>query len=124
MGLVQLGKLPEFLKKRQAMVIEYWLICQEKGWNFQGYEGNGKNNWYRFVLIGDFVNRLKQHLADNEITAIVPIERQELLHNMLGLGAENYPNAEYIASHSLSLPIYPDLLDNGFEKIIEVLRRF
>jgi perosamine synthetase len=123
MGIEQLKKLPEFLRKRREMARQYMGICIRKRWGFQ-HTIEANNNWYRFVLIGDFVDRLKQHLADNGITAIVPIEQHELLHNMLGMNPELFPNAEYISTHSLSLPIWPGLLDDGFEKIIEILRRF
>jgi perosamine synthetase len=124
MGIVQLKKLPEFLRKRRMMANNYMSICLKKGWLWQAAGNINEGNWYRFVIKGDFVDRLKQHLADNEITAIVPIERRELLHNILGLDASNYPNAEYVATHSLSIPIYPDLFDNGCERISEMLWRF
>lgn len=126
MGIEQLKKLPEFLRKRKEMAFEYTTICISKGWNRQvsNFVNFVDRNWYRFVIIDECVDRLKQHLADNGITAIVPIEQRELLHNMLGLDAGNYKNAEWVSAHTLSLPIYPDLIDSGFEKVIEVLRRF
>jgi perosamine synthetase len=125
MGLAQLKKLPVFLRRRHVMAIEYMLICDEKGWMWQAQNGQFyEKNHYRFVIIDDCVSRLKQHLADNGITAIVPIEPHELLHNMLGLDSKQYPNAEYIAGHSLSLPIFPALTDEEFNHIIDTLRRF
>jgi perosamine synthetase len=123
MGLVQLKRLPIFLYKKARMAYEYRDICKSKGWDNNKGMITG-NNFYRFVVINDCVDRLKQRLADNEITAIVPIERRELLHNYLGLDAGDYPNAEWVSTHTLSLPIYPDLLDSEFSKIIEILRRF
>lgn len=125
MGLVQLKKLDQFLLDRKTMAKLYKDICHIKNWNYQGKNINFYDkNHYRFVLIGDFVYRLKQHLADNEITAIVPIERWELLHNYLGMDASGYPNAEHISTNTLSLPIWPDLLENGFEKVMQTLRSF
>jgi perosamine synthetase len=129
MGIVQLKKLPEFLRKRNEIAKEYIYICARKNWGVQideaRLDGNDiKRNWYRFVIVDECVDRLKQHLADNGITAIVPIEHRELLHNMLGLNPANYPNAEYTSTHTLSLPIWPDLLDNGFDHIIKALKGF
>ena len=123
MGIMQLRKLPIFLFKRAQMAYEYHDICKSKGWDYNKGTITG-NNFYRFVLIGNFVDRLKQHLADNRITAIVPIERRELLHNMLGLDAGNYPNAEWVSRNTLSLPIFPDLLENGFDHVIKTLKGF
>lgn len=123
MGIEQMKKLLGFLKNRMGMANVYQNICWDKGWQIQGVDWDGRNN-YRFVIIGDFIERLKRYLADNGITAITPIEQWELLHNYLGLPEENYSNALWVAKHTLSLPIYPDLLDAGFNKILEVLRRF
>lgn len=126
MGFEQLKKLPEFLKKRKEMTLEYSTISVIKGWNHQAFRFGHFSDWnhYRFVIIDECVHKLQQHLADNGITAIVPIRQDELLHNMLGMDKANFPNAEYTASHTLSLPIYPSLYDNGFDKILKALRSF
>lgn len=126
MGFEQLKKMPEFLKKRKEMALEYSTISVIKGWNHQTFRHGHFSDWnhYRFVIIDECVHRLKQHLENNGITAIIPIEQHELLHNMIGLDKANFPNAEYTASHTLSLPIYPSLYDDGFERILEVLRSF
>jgi perosamine synthetase len=128
MGIKQLKKLPGFLRRRECMAMQYikCVLDTQKYWAVQQSNFN-KRNWYRFIVMDectDFVNRLKQHLANNGITAIVPIERHELLHNMLGLDAKKYMNAEWISTHGLSLPIYPSLLDEGFNQILDCLRRF
>lgn len=123
MGLVQLKKLPEFLRKRRKMANAYTDMCIWKAWNFN-HGIKVQNNWYRFVLIGDFVGRLKQHLVDNGITAIVPITQDELLHNMLGMDKTRFPNAEWVSTHSLSLPIYPSLSNKEFNHILDCLRSF
>jgi perosamine synthetase len=123
MGIEQLKKLPEFLRKRKEMAFRYIDMCIRKGWNFH-HGIKVDNNWYRFVIIGNFADRLKQHLADNGITAIVPIKQDELLHNMVGLDKANFPVAEWVSTHSISLPIYPELLENGFEQILQALRSF
>ncbi|MFA5305902.1 MAG: DegT/DnrJ/EryC1/StrS aminotransferase family protein [Candidatus Babeliales bacterium] len=126
MGIEQLKKLPEFLRKRREMATAYQDICKTKGWRYQVSINClfSDLNWYRYIVKDNCVSRLKQHLADNGITAIIPIEQREMLHNMLGLGAENYPNAEWVAGHSLSLPIYPALTDEEFNHILDYLRSF
>jgi len=125
MGIEQLKKLPTFLRRRECMAQEYIKHILDSGKYWAVQEGGyNKRNWHRFVIVGNFVDRLKQHLADNGITTIVPIMQSELLHNMLSMDKANFPNAEYIATHSLSLPIYPELYNDGFEKIIEALKGF
>jgi perosamine synthetase len=125
MGIEQLKKLPTFLRKREYMAMQYIKHILDSGKYWAVQEGGyNKRNWYRFVIVDECVDRLKQHLADNGITAIVPIRQDELLHNMVGLDKANFTNAEYVASHSLSLPIYPDLYDTNFVKILRALRSF
>jgi dTDP-4-amino-4,6-dideoxygalactose transaminase len=124
MGIEQLKKLPGFLKKRQKMAQEYIDVCMKRGWEVQRQKPSDDRNFYRFIVVDNFVDRLKQHLADNGITAIVPIKQEELLHNVLELDKMGYRNAEHISTHSLSLPIFPDLLDNGFDNAIKALRSF
>jgi perosamine synthetase len=125
MGIVQLNKLMHFLWARDCMAKEYKHICREKGWDYQRSNDDfDMSNNYRFVIIGNFADRLKQYLADNGITAIVPIEQRELLYNMLGLDTGIYPNAEWVSRNTLSLPIFPDLLENGFDHVIQILKGF
>jgi perosamine synthetase len=128
MGIEQMKKLPTFLRRREYMAMQYikCILDTQKYWAVQVGNFN-KRNWYRFVIADEpksLIDRLKQHLADNGITAIVPIRQDELLHNMLGLDSKQCQNAEYIAGHSLSLPIFPALTDEEFSHIIETLRRF
>jgi len=128
MGLEQLKKLNIFLKKRKQIAEHYVDICLNKGWDFQSTRNkNYFNNWYRFVLIieTNIVKKLKLHLKKNGIETIIPIEKWELLHNYLELEPKNFIIAEKITQTTLSLPIYPNLLNNNdLEEIIKYLKEF
>jgi len=128
MGVVQLKKLASFLEKRRKIAESYKEICYQKGFDFQKtLEQSFSNNWYRFVLKApsNTVISLKSYLERKGIFTIVPIERWELLHNYLKLQKKSFGVAEKISSETLSLPIYPDLIEGRkLEIILKHLRNF
>jgi perosamine synthetase len=124
MGIEQMKKLPEFLRKREVMAREYLKVCFIKGWGYQDISGGCLSNNYRFVIKTDSATEIIKHLAEHNITAIVPITKGELLHNMIFIDKNYYQNAEWIASHTVSLPMYPNLSDNEVETILSTLRSY
>ena len=122
MGLSQMERLQEFASRRNEIAAAYRDICNQKGWKYQGCGNN-----YRFIIKFDSSTKrdeLMRVMEQNDIRCIIPIERYELLHNYLHLDAKHYPNAEEIASRTLSLPIYPLLTDEELERITNILRTF
>jgi len=122
MGLVQLRRLPKFLKARKEIAGYYQRICFLKGWDYQKpLVEELYQNWFRFVLKIDSktAKKLKIHSAKKGIATIVPIERWELLHNYLQLNSKRFPTAELTSCTTLSLPIYPEVLFSGAIKRIE-----
>lgn len=106
MILSSFDELDKLLKKKQDIAKEYLKSIDSKYAKINGF------NHYRFLLEFnkdyDLVN-FKKYLESKEIRTIIPIENFELLHNYLGLDKNNYPNAEYLSNHILSLPIFPML---------------
>lgn len=128
MGIVQLKKFNMFLKKRKTIADKYINICQQKEWDYQKVKNlNFTQNWFRFVLIleNNIVNDLKNHLANFNISSVTPIEKWQLLSNYLDMNINNFKNSELITETTLSVPIFPDLLDDdNFERLLEILRNF
>lgn len=138
MGLSQMERLQEFATRRNEIAAAYRDVCDQKGWKYQGCQQGGVNvnfkrnyrpfaNQYRYIV--KFDNEAKRDdlmkiLEQNDIRCIIPIERYELLHNYLHLDAKRFPNAEEIASCTLSLPIYPSLTNEELERITNILRTF
>lgn len=122
MGLSQMDRLHEFATRRTEIAAAYRDICDQNGWKYQG-----RGNNYRFIIKLDSEakrDELMKIMEQNDIRCIIPIERYELLHNYLHLDAKLYPNAEEIASRTLSLPIYPSLTNEELERITNILRTF
>ena len=53
----------------------------------------------------------------------VPCHLQKAYHH-LGYKQGEFPNSEYLADHSLSLPMYSELKDNKVEKMIELINKY
>lgn len=128
MGIVQLKRLPGFLRKRRTLAGIYRDICFAKGWDFQRPTGGGCSpNWYRFVLklSKNEVGRLKRYLKREGVDTIIPIQDWELLHRYMNHGGKPFGIATDVARTTLSLPIYPLMAEDGrIERVSKLLRRF
>jgi len=79
------------------------------------------------ILVPDKRNELRQYLADNEIGSEiyypVPFHLQECF-KYLGYNCGDFPHSEYAASHSLALPIYPELTEEMQAYVVEKVLKF
>lgn len=126
-GIEQLKKINLFLERRNVFAEQYKTLCFEKGWDFQHPQSlNILPNNYRFVLKleSSEVSELQVYLNNKNISAIIPIEKFELLHNYLKLQPNAYPNAELISSTTLSIPMYPALTDQEFSHVLKTLKKY
>ena len=114
MGLVQLGRLEDFIQRRRAIAETYHSA-------FSAYNlmlppvGQG-HIYYRYVL----------GLNCNSTTWIQSMSRLGIacdrpiflpLHRQLGL--QGYPLTDEAWQNSLSIPIYPDLTDEEIDRVID-----
>ena len=101
-GNVQLGRLNEFLEKRQAIFDVY----SESGLPLIPYESN-ENSYaakYRAVIFTESASRVISKLREHNVIAIYPITKDEFVDSPF-----SYPNACRYAESHVSLPIYPSL---------------
>ena len=114
-GLVQLRKLPDFLRRREEIfqsynsVLKMMDISKKDKLNLEPIR-------YRAVLRTDYPHKIINKLASKKIKAIIPIEDWELLGNR-----SSFPNAHNFTQTTVSLPIYPSLTDNNVDIIIKQL---
>jgi dTDP-4-amino-4,6-dideoxygalactose transaminase len=84
---------------------------------------------YNQYVISAAGNRddLRQYLTENDIgTEIyypVPFHEQECFR-YLGYKSGDFSNSEYAATHTIALPIYPELTEEMQDYVIETIRRF
>jgi len=73
---------------------------------------------YRAVLKTSQPHNIINRLRDNNVKAIIPIEREELLDNPY-----NYINAMKLSESTVSLPIYPSLCMKDADNICGIVKQ-
>ena len=90
----------------------------------------GKDNthiYYVYAITTEKRNELRNYLKENDIASgvyfPVPFHLQVVYKN-LGYKKGDMPNAEFVAEHSLVLPMFPELTVEEIDKIIDVVNRW
>lgn len=85
----------------------------------------GCSNYHLFVVKSDKREELLSYLNENGVNALihypVPINKQNAF---IGQKDEEFLNAENLANCILSLPMYPDLLDEEVKRVVDVINKF
>ena len=114
-GLVQLRKLPDFLRRREEIFQSYQSVLKM-------LDIVNKDKFklepirYRAVLRTNNPRKIIDRLASSKIKAIIPLEDWELLGDF-----SLFPNAHHFTQTTVSLPIYPTLTDKNVDIIIKHL---
>ena len=123
MGLVQLGRLPEFLEIRYNLSCFYDRLLRKRediktNLHYDGIIGN-RPAFHRYIV------RLKNHVPD---TVIAKMKRRGIacgygvkqpLHRILKLDPKDFPDAEKLANEVISLPLYPSLSMEDVKYIVK-----
>lgn len=80
--------------------------------------------YYVYAITTEKRDEFREYLKQNEITSgvyfPVPFHLQ-MVYKGLGLKKGDMPNAEFVAEHSLVLPMFPELTQEEIDKVIEVV---
>lgn len=83
--------------------------------------------YYVYVIVTEQRDELRKYLEDNDIKSgvyfPVPFHEQKVFEK-LGYKHGDFPNAEYVAAHSLVLPMFPELLQEEIDRVIDVVNRW
>lgn len=126
LGRSQLKKVSSFIERRNLIRNQYDEVFDQKGISRQIPLVECKYNNYRYIIRINEKDRahFSSYLLEKGIKTIVPIESYELLHNYMKLSSKDFPMAENIAKTTLSIPIYPALLDDEVDYIIKTIKDF
>jgi dTDP-4-amino-4,6-dideoxygalactose transaminase len=93
----------------------------------------GRHIYHLFVITATDRDALRTDLAEQGIeTGIhypIPVHRQPVLQHLFpapsgeGQGGSRFPNADDLAAHSLSLPMYPELPLQHLERVVNAIQR-
>lgn len=125
LGLSQLEKLSNFVKRRQLIAQRYLDVLKYTPYYYWTGRENETPNYYRFI-IGDMEHYSKtiRKFQRRGIECISPIEPYQLLHRYLGVSRKKYPVAETISRSVVSIPVYPSLTERQVDKICSTIRSF
>lgn len=83
--------------------------------------------YYVYVLCTDKRDEFRKHMEDCGIaTGVyfpVPLHLQKVFEH-LGYKKGDMPNAEYVAEHSVAIPMFPELTQEEIDAVIETVNQF
>jgi len=119
LGIVQLKKLNDFIKKRILLARKYsQLLKNISGIVLPTYNREeSKPVFYRYIvkLLADNPDRIRDRMREKGVICGYGVLRP--LHQLLGLSPKYYPISEKLSKEVISLPIYPLLGRKDVESI-------
>lgn len=83
--------------------------------------------YYVYAITTNERDNLREYLKEHDITSgvyfPVPFHLQVVYKN-LGYKKGDIPNAEFVANHSLVLPMFPEMTQDEIDKVIDVVNRW
>lgn len=83
-----------------------------------------KHIYYVYAVATDHRDAFRKYLENNDIKSGVyfPVPfHEQIVFKKLGYQHGDFPNAEYVAEHTLVLPMFPELAGEEIDKVIEVV---
>tara|TARA_Y100000310_G_scaffold330269_1_gene401626 strand:+ start:2436 stop:3548 length:1113 start_codon:yes stop_codon:yes gene_type:complete len=124
MGLEQLKKIDKFIDVRREIHDIYTKELSELEWLQTPMEisKDRKSSYYMYHVQLDDRDELANHLKDNGIYTTFryyPLHRVEYFQNH-----ESFENADYVADHTLCLPLHQSLSNQDVDHIINTVRNY
>lgn len=127
LGLVQMERYPEMLKRRQEMVARYNEAFKDLPvavLNHKGADHCGSHHLYLVRLIGktrEEANKVIEQMAERGIATNVHYKPLPMMtaYKALGFDIKNYPNAYNLFVNEITLPLNTKMTDEDLEYVIE-----
>lgn len=124
---IKLKYLPDWNGRRQTIAKRYQQGINNPKVKMQAQPDWAGSIYHLFVVTTDEKDAFVKHLAANNITAAfhypVPCHLQKAFEN-LDYKQGDCPNAEYLASNCVSLPMYAELSDEDVQRVIDAVNKF
>jgi dTDP-4-amino-4,6-dideoxygalactose transaminase len=124
---IKLKYLHQWNDRRRAIAKKYQQQINNEKIKVQLQPEWADSNYHLFVITTPDRNDLMQYLNDRNIFPglhyPVPCHLQKA-YSFLNHKKGDCPNAEYLAEHCLSLPMYAELSDENVERVIDVLNNY
>jgi len=124
---VKLKYIDGWNARRQAIAAKYQHGITNPNIKMQAQPEWAKSIYHLFVVTTEDRDALVKHLQGNNIFPglhyPVPCHLQKA-YSQLGYKNGDMPNAEYLASHCLSLPMFAEMTDEEVTRVIDVLNNY
>lgn len=126
MGLVQMERYPEMLKRRQEIVARYNEALNDLPvavLNHKDADHCSSHHLYLVRLLGktrEETNRVIEHMAECDIATNVHYKPLPMMtaYKALGFDIANYPNAYHLFENEITLPLNTKMTDEMVEYVI------
>ena len=124
---VSLKYLPEWTRRRQEIGEKYLREITNPLFTMQAHPDNTTPVYHLFVVTVEDPEHFLQYMADKGIECNrhypVPCHLQKA-YEFLGYKEGDCPNAEYLAGHCATLPLFPEMTDEETEMVIKACNEY
>jgi dTDP-4-amino-4,6-dideoxygalactose transaminase len=124
---IKLKYLPAWNQRRRKIAARYHTALTNPKFKMQVQPAGHDSVFHLFVITTEKRDELIKFLNENNIFPglhyPVPCHLQKAYAG-LGYKTGDFPNAEYLAEHCLSLPMYAELSDEEVDYVIKTLNRY
>lgn len=130
-GLQQLKKIDAFYQKRLAMANRYEKELADLPIILPpNAEGNSTHAWHIYpirlkkncgISRDDFILKMSERGIGCSVH-FIPLHKQPIWQDSYDLKPENYPAAEHIYEHILSIPLFTKMTDADQDRVIQAIR--
>lgn len=124
---VSLKYLPQWTARRREIGERYHREITNPLITHQRHPVNTETVYHMFVITvpdhDDFVRYMEEHNVECNMHYPVPCHLQDA-YKFLGYKEGDCPNAEYLASHCVTLPLFPELRDDEVTRVIELCNAY
>lgn len=124
---VKLKYLTDWNNKRRAIAKKYQAAITNKKITLQAQPDWADSIYHLFVVTVDDRDKLMKHLEASGIIAALhyPVScHLQKAYEHLGYKKGDCPNAEYLAAHCVSLPMFAELTDEEVDRVIDCLNKY
>ena len=126
LGITQLARADEGLKRRRAIAKQYDEAFETAGVPILKNVENGEHAYHLYIVLSEERKALYDYLRTQNIFAqvhYIPVHTMPYYQN-LGFKKGDFPVAENYYAHCLSLPMYPTLTNEEQQYVIETIKSF
>lgn len=114
LGVSQLTRLPAFIERRRHIASLYNDCLSKYEIEVPNVSAENKSVFYRYVVMFERMDQVRERARSNGIMCEKPVFRP--LHK--GSSEFQCPNSDWAHQHALSIPLYPNLLQEEIDYLI------